>query len=110
MVSPLMDLTWTNKAWNWTDKCTEAFKKEKYSLNHALVLWMPNFLKPFEVVTNASKLASGGMPMQEGQLTAFDSRKFNKAESNYIINEQEMLVLLCIIQIWQCYLQGPSLP
>ena len=61
MVSLLIDLTQTKKAWNWTDKCTEAFERVKYCLTHAPVLWMPNFSKPFEVVADTSKFASGGV-------------------------------------------------
>ena len=87
MVSPLTDLTRTKKAWNWTDKCIEAFERVEYCLTHAPVLWMPDFSKPFEVVADASKYASGGVLLQEGQPIAFDSRKFNKAEINYTVSE-----------------------
>ena len=49
------------------------------------------FPKPFEVVANALKIASGGsVLLPEGQPIALDSRKFNKAELNYIVSEQEM--------------------
>ena len=51
----------TKKAWNWTDKCTKAFERVKYCLTHAPVLRMPDFSKPFEVVADASKYASGGV-------------------------------------------------
>ena len=63
MVSPLTDLTRSNKAWKWTNECSEAFKKVKYSLTHAPVLRMPDFSKPFEVVADASKYASGAVLM-----------------------------------------------
>ena len=106
MVSPLTDLTRTKKAWNWTDKCTEAFERVKYCLTHAPVLRMPDFSKPFEVVADASKYASGGVLLQEGQPIAFDSRKFNKAELNYTVSEQEMLALVRAVQTWRCYLEG----
>ena len=61
MVSPLTDLTRTKKAWNWTDKCTEAFERVKYCLTHAPVLRLHDFSKPFEVVADASKFASRGV-------------------------------------------------
>ena len=66
MVSPLTDLPQTKKAWNWTDKCTEAFERVKYCLTHAPVLRMPDFSKPFKVVADTSKFASGGVLLQEG--------------------------------------------
>ena len=91
MVSPLTDLTQSSKSWKWTDECSKAFEKVKYSLTHAPMLWMPGFSKPFEVVADASKYASGVVRMQEGRPIDFDSRKFNKAELNYTVSEQEML-------------------
>ena len=48
---------------------------------------MPEFSKPFEVVADATKVASGSILLQEGQPIAFDNRKFNKAELNYIVSE-----------------------
>ena len=106
MVSPLTDLTGTKKAWNWTDKCTEAFERVKYCLIHAPVLRMPDFSKPFEVMANASKFASGGVLFQEGQPIAFNSRKFNKPQLNCTVSEQEMLASVRAVQTWRCYLEG----
>ena len=67
---------------------------------------MPDFSKPFEVVADASKYASGGVLLQEGQPIPFDSRKFNKAELNYTVSEQEMLASVRAVQTWRCYLEG----
>ena len=106
MVSLLTDLTRTKTTWNWTDRCTEAFQRVKYCLTHAPVLRMPDFSKPFEVVADASKYASGGVLLQEGQPIAFDSIKFNKAELNYTVSEQEMLASMRAVQTWRCYLEG----
>lgn len=61
MVSPFTDLTQTNKPWKWTDECTKAFEKVKYSPTHIPVLRMPDFSKPFEVMADASKFASGSV-------------------------------------------------
>ena len=87
MVSRLTDLTRSSKSWKWTNECSEAFEKVKYSLTHTPMLRMPDFSKPFEVVTEASKYASGAVLMQESWPTAFDSWKFNKAELNYTVSE-----------------------
>ena len=67
---------------------------------------MPDFSKPFEVVADASKFALGGILLQEGQPIAFNSRKFNKAELNYTVSEQEMLASVHAVQTWRCYLEG----
>ena len=44
--------------------------------------------------------------MQEGRPIAFDSQKFNKAEMNYTVSEQEMLASVRAVQTWRCYLEG----
>ena len=106
MVSPLTDLTRHSKTWKWTDECTEAFEKVKYCLTHAPVLVMPDYEKPFEVVADASKYATGAVLLQAGRPIAFDSRKFNKAELNYSVSEQEMLASVRAVQAWRCYLEG----
>ena len=98
MVSPLVVLTGISKAWKWTEGCTEAINKVKYTLAHTLVLRIPDFSEPFEVAADASKFASGGVLFQEGQPIAFDSRKFNKAELNYTVSEQEMLASVHAVQ------------
>lgn len=53
--------------------------------------------KPFGVVANASKNASGTVLMQEGQAITFNNRKFNKAELNYMVSKEEMLASLHVI-------------
>uniref|UniRef100_A0A803PZ63 Reverse transcriptase/retrotransposon-derived protein RNase H-like domain-containing protein n=1 Tax=Cannabis sativa TaxID=3483 RepID=A0A803PZ63_CANSA len=44
------------------------------------VLALPHVCKPFEVQTDASDYALGGVLMQEGHLVAFENRKLSKAE------------------------------
>ena len=70
------------------------------------MLRIPDFSKPFKVVTDASKYALSGVLMQEGRSIAFDSWKFNKAEMNYTVSEQEILASVRIVQTWRCYLEG----
>ena len=106
MASLLTDFMRTNRAWKWMDECTEAFNNIKYILTHALVLWMPKFRKPFEVVADALKFAIVGVLMQEGQPIVFDSRKFNNMELNYKMSEQKMLALVRAKQMWHHYLEG----
>ena len=59
MVSPLIDLTkgveakFQSIANKWTEECRKAFAIVKYALTHAPVLTMPDFSKPFEVVSDA---------------------------------------------------------
>jgi len=50
LVAPLIDLL-KKDAFHWSTKSQQAFDLLKTTLTHALVLALPNFAKPFIVVT-----------------------------------------------------------
>ena len=55
------------------------------------LLAFPDFNKPFEIHTDASKLQLGGIISQEGKPIAFYSRKLNPAQTRYTTTERELL-------------------
>ena len=69
--------------WNWDRKCQEAFDSIKKIVSRETLLSYPNFNKPFEIHTDASKLQLGAVISQEGKPIAFYSRKLNPAQVNY---------------------------
>ena len=50
----------------WTAKCQHSFESAKYAMTHAPVLALPDFSKPFEVMTDASGVGIGAILLQEG--------------------------------------------
>jgi len=54
------------------------------------VLALPDHAKPFEVHTDDSDYAIGGVLMQEGHPIAYESRKFNDIERKYTVQEKGM--------------------
>ena len=82
------------------------FEQIKESLCSAPVLALPDFNKPFSVLTDASLLGTGGVLMQESRPVAYTSSKFSSAERNYTTTEQEMLAVVRALQEWRCYLEG----
>jgi hypothetical protein len=60
--------------------CDEAFETLKGILVKALVLKLPDFDKDFEIHSNASNFAIGGVLVQEGRPVAFESKKLNETE------------------------------
>lgn len=94
----------------WGAEQQTAFDSIKHALTHAPVLTLPDFSKPFEVVTDArGDRLDGGLGavlLQEGRPIAFESRKLIPAELNYTTTEQELLASVHALQAWRCYLEG----
>ena len=62
-----------------TDACQEAFEKLKAAMLSEPVLRLPDFELPFEVHTDASNKAIGGVLVQEKHPVAYKNRKLNDA-------------------------------
>ena len=88
------------------DDCQEAFQKIKHIVTSESMLRFPNFELPFEVHTDASDRAIGGVLVQEGDLIAFESKKLKEAEQHYSTHEKEMTTVLHCLKIWKHYLLG----
>ncbi|KAK3025434.1 hypothetical protein RJ639_042160 [Escallonia herrerae] len=63
----------------------------KQAMSEDPVLALPDVSKSFEVHTDASDFALGGVLMQEGHPVAYESRKLNEAERRYTTHEKELL-------------------
>ena len=58
------------------------------------VLALPDHTKPFEMHTDASDFAIGGVLIQEGHPIAFESRKLNDTEQRHTVQEKEMTAVV----------------
>ncbi|PKI73202.1 hypothetical protein CRG98_006400 [Punica granatum] len=58
---PLTDFLKKARAWEWTDKCQVAFDLLKRVVTEKPILALPCYRKPFEVETDASDFAIGGI-------------------------------------------------
>ena len=61
----------------------EAFDTVKHVVSCEVLLAFPNFNKPFEIHTDASKYQLGAFICQDNMLIAFYSRKLNISQLNY---------------------------
>ncbi len=66
--------------YEWEGTCDEAFETLKGILVKALVLKLSVFDKDFEIHSDASDFAIGGVLVQEERSVAFESKKLNETE------------------------------
>ncbi|KAJ8499601.1 hypothetical protein OPV22_010153 [Ensete ventricosum] len=60
---------------------------------------LPDYGKSFEVHTDASDFAVGGVLMQEGHPVAYKSRKLNETERRYPVHEKEMTAAVHCLRV-----------
>ncbi len=107
---PLTELLKKNISFFWTAKQQQAFETLKQKLTTAPVLILPSPDFPFELYTDASDFAYGGVLMQDQgrglQPVAFSSRKLSEAERKYTIYDKEALSQIHHLKLWRCYIQS----
>ncbi len=80
--------------WHWDSIHQIAFDNVKATIVKDVVLAYPDFLKPFEIYTNASTKQLGAVITQENRPIAFFSRKLSAAQSKYTITKLELLAIV----------------
>jgi hypothetical protein len=106
-ICPLMFKQVLRQVFGWPS-AKELSHIVRKALMTAPVLVLPDFDKPFEVVTDACDKppAVGGVLSQEGRPVAYYSRKLSGAELNYSATDKEMLGVIGALREWRCYLEG----
>ena len=94
MAKPLNELK-GKKEWKWEMEHQEAFDELKEKIASQPVLALPKREGKFQVETNASEYAIGGVLSQgEQKSIAFLSRTMQHAERNYKIYDKELLTIV----------------
>ena len=95
-----------NVAYEWTQACQESFDQLKIDLTTALILISPDTTQPYELIADACGTGIGAVSLQHEKPIAFESRKFNSAEQNYTVTEQELLAIIHGLSTWRYLLEG----
>ncbi|KAJ4967862.1 hypothetical protein NE237_014563 [Protea cynaroides] len=86
--------------------CQRAFDDLKQVVIKEPAMAFPDHTKPFEVQTDASDYAIGGVLMQDGHPIAYENRKLNETERRYTVQEKEMTTVVHCLRTWRHYLLG----
>jgi hypothetical protein len=108
---PLNNLTKKDKKFEWTTEFQEAFDTMKKRFTEEPVLLMPDQSKPFQIESDASKVATGAVLTQldsngDRHPVAFLSKTFSEIERKYEIYNRELLGIIRALKEWRHYIQG----
>jgi hypothetical protein len=90
----------SSETYKWDGACNEAFETMKGILVKMLVLKLPNFDKDFEIHSDASDFAIGGILVQDGKSMAFKNKKLNDTERKWPTHEKEMWAIIHYLKTW----------
>ena len=68
------------------------------------MLKFPEFVKPFEVHTDASDFGIGGVLMKNGRPIAYESKKLDRCQKRWPTREKELFAVVHCLKTWQYYL------
>ena len=111
IAAPIYRLLKKDVAFDWTEKCQDAFDILKACMATAPVLRRPDTSLPYLLHTDWSPVAIGAVLSQVGwdqeeHPIAYGSRLLHDAERNYAATEGECLAVVHFVEHWRPYLHG----
>jgi hypothetical protein len=106
ILAPLTALTSSKAVWRWTDVEQTAFDTILRIMAREVLLSYPDFSKPFEIHTDASKYQMGAVLHQDNKPIAFYSKKLNSSQQKYTTTEQELLAIVATLKEFETILLG----
>ena len=107
---PLHDLTKKGVKFEFGDKERQAMEAIKQRLTSSPVLILPDPLREYTVVTDASQDAIGGVLCQDHgsglQPIAFMSKRLTASEKKYSAYERELAAAAIALRQWRHYVEG----
>jgi hypothetical protein len=97
------------KPWRWEPIHQQAFDDVKAPIAKETVLAYPDFLKPFEIYTDASSTQLGAVITQDNRPIVFFSRKLSKTQQKNSATEIELLVIVETLKEFKGMLWGQGI-
>jgi len=104
IAAPLREVIKKDIGFKWEDAQENAFQALKEKLTNSPVLILPNFMKTFEIVCDASGLGIRAVLMQDYKPIAYFSENLGGATHNYTTYDKELYALVRALETWQHYL------
>jgi hypothetical protein len=109
ILAPLSSMTSAKVKWQWTEVHQKAFDDMKQVIAKETLMAFPDFTKPFEIHTDASKVQLGACISQDNKPIAFYSRKLNAAQTRYTTTERELLSIVETLKEFKNILWGQQI-
>ena len=111
ILHPLNQLLKDTQKWEWTNECSQAFKRVKDQLTSSEVLTHYDPKLPITLAADASAYGIGAvishvLPDGSEKPISFTSRTLTSSEKNYAQLEKEALSLVYGVRIFHQYLYG----
>jgi len=111
LAHPLFDLTKKDTPFLWGTTHTDTFAALQNALTMSPVLLLPDYGKPFTLITDASDYVTGAILEQDNALgwshpVAYYSKSLQPVEWNYEIHDKELLAIVQALKHFHHYLQG----
>jgi hypothetical protein len=97
------------KPWRWDPIHQQVFDNVKAAIAKETVLAYPDFLKPFEIYTDASSTQLGAVITQDNRPIAFFSKKLSKMQQKYSVMEIELLAIVETLKGFKRMLWGQDI-
>ncbi len=97
------------KPWRWDPIHQQVFDNIKAAIAKETVLAYPDFLKPFEIYTDASSTQLGVVITQDNRPIAFFSRKLSKMQQKYSVTEIELFAIVETLKEFKGMLWGQDI-
>ena len=106
ITEPITQLLGSKTEFGWGTEQDSAFHALQVALTSGKVLALSDWSVNFDVMTDASIVATGAKLAQWGRPVAYLSKKLTPAESRYHVTDREMLGLYRACMKWRPYLVG----
>ena len=100
-------LTWLTRKrvkFEWDEKCEQSFQELKNHLITASILTLSTTEARYVGFNDASRQGLGCVLMQDGRVITYASRQLKKHETNYPIQDLELVAIVFFLKIWKYHL------